>query len=110
MKKAVLAVIVLAHLFTASCGYQLINNDDDGELDIILSLNAPNDDIVLVDYAFIHGLDGYADAYIKEGEQVPTFTETDTLEAIYYISQADYYINYEASDSEKNMSIGNPNL
>jgi hypothetical protein len=67
-EKSSSAVIVLAHLFTASCGYKLINNDDDGELDIILSLNAPNDDIVLVDYAFIHGLGGYADAYIKEGE------------------------------------------
>lgn len=68
MKKAVLAVIVLAHLFTASCGYKLINNDDDGELDRFLQPNVLNDDIVLVDYAFIHGLDGYADAYIKEGE------------------------------------------
>lgn len=65
--------------------------DDDCELDIFLPPNASNDNIVLTDYAFLHGLDGYANVYIKEKAELPTFTATDTLEAVYYLSDYEYF-------------------
>lgn len=71
--------------------------DDDCELDIFIAPNAPNNNIVLTDYAFVHGLDGYANVYIKEGAEPPTFTATDTLEAVYYLSTYEYFEKFNLS-------------
>lgn len=70
---------------------------DDHGLDIFLPPNAANDNIVLVDYAFLHGLDGYADVYIKEDVDFPTFMATDTLEAVYYLSTYENFKEFDLS-------------
>lgn len=137
MKKAFLIIVVLALMFTTSCGYKITENkdgstvltfpngtkyylsnmgywclnngysdkgetlgklpceicddaEDDHGLDIFLPPNIVNENIVLVDYDFMHGLDGHADVYVKEGVDIPTFTATDTLEAVYYLSDYEY--------------------
>lgn len=82
------------------------DEEEECKLDIFLPPNASNDDIVLVDYAFLHGLDGRVGFYIKEGTERPSILSKDKIEAMSYFTKEEFFTEFcMEDDTEKKNEI-----